>query len=146
MQRFNIRCYALIINDQKEILLSDEHRFGKAFTKFVGGGLEFGEGTKECLERELLEELGLDTIIGDLFYVNDFYQQSVFNENDQMLSFYFWVKEIDYAKINVGNHLFPLTVDGEKFRWRKISELTPNDVTFPIDKVVVEKIVASNNT
>ncbi len=140
MARFNIRCYALIINDQKEILLSDEHRFGKAFTKFVGGGLEFGEGTKECLERELLEELGLETIIGDLFYVNDFFQQSAFREEDQILSFYFFVEKIDYSQITAKNHSFPLTEDGEKFRWKRISELTMNDVTFPIDKVVVEKV------
>ena len=29
---------------------------GIEFTKFPGGGLEFGEGLRECLVREFLEE------------------------------------------------------------------------------------------
>lgn len=141
MKRFNVRCYAVIINDQNEILLSDEHRFGKSFTKFVGGGLEFGEGTKECLQREIKEELGLNSTIGELFYVNDFYQKSAFNPNDQMLSFYFRVESINYAQLPITNHDYPLTSDGEKFRWVSLSELSSDDLTFPIDKVVADRLV-----
>ena len=73
MKKFNLRVYGLILNEKEEILLMDECRNGVAFTKFPGGGLEFGEGTKDCLVRELKEELLSDFEIGDLFYVNDFF-------------------------------------------------------------------------
>ena len=140
MSRFNIRCYGIIINENNEILLSDENRFGRSFTKFIGGGLEFGEGTKECLKREILEETGLHSEIGELFYVNDFFQESSFSKEDQIISFYYFVEKIDYDKIAITDTSTLEKGDGEKFRWKSISSLTENDVTFPIDKVVVERI------
>ena len=54
MNTTNIRVYGIIINDENQVLLSDELRFGNAFTKFPGGGLEWGEGTKDCLKLSLI--------------------------------------------------------------------------------------------
>jgi len=142
MKRFNLRCYAIIINDHKELLLSDEYRNGHAFTKLVGGGLEWGEGTKDCLKREIKEEMDLDALVGDLFYVTDIFQQSAFNEKDQLISFYYRIKTIDFKNIKIENHTYPLTENGEKFRWKKIDELHPNDLTFPIDKIVIKKLIS----
>jgi ADP-ribose pyrophosphatase YjhB (NUDIX family) len=57
--RFNIRVYALILDRQeKNILISDERVAGLEFSKFPGGGLEFGEGVMDCIHREAIEELG----------------------------------------------------------------------------------------
>ena len=75
MKQFNIRVYGLLINDEQQILLSDEYRNGFAFTKFPGGGLVFGEGFSEALKREFLEEIGITIEVGELFYFNDFYQE-----------------------------------------------------------------------
>ena len=140
MKRFNLRVYAIIINDNDEVLLSDERRFGNAFTKFPGGGLEWGEGLTECLEREIEEELGIDVTIGELFYVNDFFQQSAFREDDQLLSFYYRVYANDYSDVPVSDHSVPLLEEGERFRWISISELKESDVKFPVDKKVAELI------
>ena len=140
MSKINIRCYGIIINKNKEILLSDEHRFGRSFTKFIGGGLEFGEGTSECLEREILEETGLHASIGDLFYVNDFFQESSFSKEDQIISFYYFIEKIDCAAIPIAETSTFEKGNGEIFRWKSIHSLTENDVTFPIDKVVVGEI------
>ena len=138
MGSHNLRVYGIIINDKDEVLVSDELRFGNAFTKFPGGGLEWGEGTKACLKREIEEELGLKSTIGDLFYVNDFFQKSAFRKDDQLTSFYYRVAEIDLNAIPIEDHTFPLTEEGEKFRWISRSEINADKMTFPIDKVVAD--------
>ena len=38
MSYFNVRVYGLLINDDNEVLLSDEREFGMDFIKFPGGG------------------------------------------------------------------------------------------------------------
>ena len=53
---FVIRVYAIIVNENQEVLISDEFQPGIKMTKFPGGGLEFGEGTIDGLKRELREE------------------------------------------------------------------------------------------
>ena len=140
--RFNIRVYAILMNECHEVLISDERQNGHSFTKFPGGGLEFGEGLTTCLARELNEELGIDATIGKLFYVNDFYQQSAFRATDQLVSFYHFVDQFT-GEIETSGHTIPLTVQGEKFRWVSISELSEDMFTFPIDKIVGQKLKES---
>jgi len=140
MNRFNLRVYAIIINPNNEVLVSDELRFGKTMTKFPGGGMEQGEGTKDTLQRELQEELGVMATIGELFYVNDFFQESAFRKEDQLISFYHFIDSIDFLEIVSTNHTIPLTEEGEKFRWVSLTEISSDHFTFPIDKVVAEKL------
>ncbi|MFM2327645.1 MAG: hypothetical protein RIR31_1847, partial [Bacteroidota bacterium] len=61
---FNIRVYGILINENKQVLVSDEFIRGMQITKFPGGGLEFGEGTRDCLKREFMEEMNLEVAIG----------------------------------------------------------------------------------
>jgi len=140
--KYNLRVYGIIINSKDEVLVSDEHKFGRSFTKFPGDGLEWGEGQKEALRRELKEELDLSSEIGDLFYINDFFQQSSFRETDQVFSFYYRVSEIDFNAIPISEHEVPITEEGEKFRWIAISDLTEGVFTFPIDKIVCRKLIS----
>lgn len=141
---FNIRVYGLLI-EQGEILLSDERRFGKKFTKFPGGGLIKGEGIKDCLKREFKEELDIDINIGKLFYLTDFYQESAFNKNDQLISIYYLVDT--KAKIEINSSPKPFDFkskdQNESHRWISVNEIKVKDVTFPIDKIVVEKLTSS---
>lgn len=138
---FNIRVYGILINENDEVLLSDERRFGQEFTKFPGGGLELGEGMKDCLIREFKEELNLEIEVNELIYLTDFYQKSAFGLDDQIISVYYSVSSKDIESIEASR--IPFDFDGdaiESHRWKKRSELTEEDVTFPIDKLVVGKL------
>jgi len=53
MYQFNVRVYGLLINDRQEILISDEQEYGIQFTKFPGGGLEYGEGLTDGLKTRI---------------------------------------------------------------------------------------------
>jgi 8-oxo-dGTP pyrophosphatase MutT (NUDIX family) len=138
MLPFNIRVYGLLVNDLGQVLVSDECRNGYSFTKFPGGGLEFGEGFKEALKREFIEELNLSVEVGDLFYFNDFFQSSAFNPNHQIHSFYYKVSAKEWEFIETDKHNVPLREEGEKHRWIAIDQLEVDHFTFPIDKLVAE--------
>jgi 8-oxo-dGTP diphosphatase len=142
MSEFNIRVYGLLRNEFNEILITDEFRFEHAFTKFPGGGLEFGEGLSDGLKREFKEELNLDIEVGELFFVNTFFQASAFNPNHQLLLFYFWVNCSDWKKISVTQNKTPLTQNGERARWVSLDNLSSEVMTFPIDKLVANKLAS----
>jgi 8-oxo-dGTP diphosphatase len=137
--KFNIRVYGLLIHDDK-ILLTQESRFGNHFTKFPGGGLEFGEGIKDCLIREFKEEFELPIKIDKLFYVNDFFQASAFSKEDQIISIYYLVSP-ESAEFTFDS----ITIKKEKPYWIKIDEVSKKHLTFPIDQIVGELINMENN-
>ncbi|MEP6712577.1 MAG: NUDIX domain-containing protein, partial [Ferruginibacter sp.] len=92
---FNIRVYGILINEQQQVLVSDEFIRGQYITKFCGGGLEQGEGTIDCLKREFLEEMNLAVEVTSHLYTTDFYQQSAFNPAHQLISIYYYVNALE---------------------------------------------------
>ncbi|MEJ8818954.1 NUDIX domain-containing protein [Lacibacter sp. H407] len=141
---FNIRVYGIIINEQKQVLVSDEFIRGAYVTKFPGGGLEFGEGTRDCLKREMKEELNIEAEIGEHIYTTDFYQRSAFNPEHQIVSIYYHVKPLETITVPFKQTLFDFEPhqiadpkgEAEVFRlidWNVFSE---DALTLPIDKVV----------
>src|SRR5687767_15988105 len=95
MEQFNVRVYGILINEEKQVLVADEFIRDKYYTKFPGGGLEFGEGTRDCLKREFLEELNLKVEVTDHLYTTDFFQESAFRPGDQIISIYYLVKPLE---------------------------------------------------
>lgn len=142
--QFTIRVYGLLVNAKGEILLSDEQRFGKRFTKFPGGGLEQGEGTISCLKRECLEEMNQPIENVEHFYTTDFYQPSYFHTSKQILSIYYTFQIYGNQCFKTVDRPFAYAdsngSDFEVFRWRKITDLEVADLTFPIDQHVVNLI------
>lgn len=137
---FNVRVYGLLINEQREILLTDEQEQGYRFTKFPGGGLEFGEGLTNGLKREFIEECNTEVEILCHFYTTDFYVKSAFNDS-QLISIYYLVKNVSPLKFSVKTKAFDFDGTGDSlqsFRWKKLNELQSTDVTFPIDQYVVD--------
>lgn len=143
---FNIRVYGILLNEQKQILVSDEFIRGKYYTKFPGGGLELGEGTRDCLKREFKEEMDLNVEIGDHIYTTDYYQQSAFNPDHQIISIYYFAKPLEPITFALTNSKFDFTEEQlkiykekseiETFRFVDLKDFSEQDVTLPIDKIV----------
>lgn len=146
MHRFNIRVYGILVNDKKQVLVSDEFIRGNYYTKFPGGGLEFGEGTRDCLKREFKEEMDLEVEVGNHLYTTDFFQISAFRPEDQIISIYYWVKALEEIKAPLRDNLFDFdekqlevynrTGETETFRFIDWNNFSEESVTLPIDKIV----------
>lgn len=137
---FIVRVYGILINEKKEILLSDEYQLNMKMTKFPGGGLKYGEGTIDCLKREAIEEFGQEIKIVKHLFTTDFYQEAMFHEGNQLLSIYYLMELNEKPKFKISNIAFdfPERVNGsQSFRWKSIKALSMNDVTFPIDKKMI---------
>ena len=72
MKGFNVRVYGILVHEN-HVLVSDEHIKGMNITKLPGGGLEYGEGTIDCVVREFKEELNLEIEVESHFYTTDFF-------------------------------------------------------------------------
>jgi 8-oxo-dGTP diphosphatase len=147
---FNLRVYGLLINDNKQVLVSDEYIRGGYYTKFPGGGLEFGEGTRDCLKREFKEEMDLNVEVTDHLYTTDFFQMSAFNPEHQIISIYYFARALEPIKAPLRTKPFDfdeqqLAIYAEKkeietFRFIDWADFTAESVTLPIDKVVANLV------
>jgi 8-oxo-dGTP diphosphatase len=150
MNNFSIRVYGILINDKKQVLVSDELIRGMYITKFPGGGLEFGEGTRECLRREFLEEMNLKVDVGKHIYTTDYFQMSAFNPQHQIISIYYFAKALEPITVPLRTKPFDfdeqqLSVyeqkkETETFRFIDWENFSAASVTLPIDKIVADVI------
>ncbi len=146
--QFVIRVYGILLNDYKEVLLSDEYRFGMKMTKFPGGGLVFGEGPEDCMVREALEELGQPVEITSHFYTTGFFQKAMFYDNHQLLSIYYRIKLKGDILFNISTRPFDFdqTTEGsQSFRWKNLNQLRPEDLSFPVDRHVAGMLIRQSN-
>jgi ADP-ribose pyrophosphatase YjhB (NUDIX family) len=147
--------YGILVNEQKQVLVSDEFIRGNYYTKFCGGGMEKGEGTIDCLKREFIEEMQLPVYIIGHLYTTDFYQQSAFNPAHQIISIYYRVKPLEDIRVPIRTSpfqfdeeqlkIYEATGETETFRfidWQKFSE---DSVSLPIDKLVARLIKETFN-
>ncbi|MEO5984696.1 MAG: NUDIX domain-containing protein [Ferruginibacter sp.] len=147
---FNIRVYGILINERRQVLVSDEYIRGQYLTKFCGGGLEFGEGTIECLRREFMEEMQLKISVKEHLYTTDFYQQSAFDPSHQILSIYYFVEALEEITIPLRNapfqfddtqiKMYNATGETETFRFIEWADFSEDCLTLPIDKKVAKMI------
>lgn len=149
MALFNVRVYGILIDDQQRLLVSDEFIRGAYITKLPGGGLEIGEGTRDGLAREFMEEANLKVTVGDHFYTTDFFQISAFNNKDQIISIYYLVysdrtdtiaikqKAFDFLPEQVAD----ITGTAEHLRWVPLTDLKEETMTLPIDKVAIKMLL-----
>jgi len=139
--KFTIRVYALIINNKNQVLVSDEYVFDMYMTKFPGGGLEFGEGTIDCVKRELLEECGQEIEVTDHFYTTDYFQPTVISDGFQVISIYYLAHFKEDVRFRITDKAFDFqNSETIAFRWLSLDDLTPALFTLPIDKKVSEML------
>lgn len=130
---FNIRVYGVCLNQNNEFLVLHEEYAGQYLTKLPGGGLEFGEGTIECLQRELNEELNLKIKNTEHFYTQEEFLVSRFKDSQQLLTIYYLVSVEDV------NDLLIMDPCIENVEWIPITEQN-SPLELPIDLVVYKKL------
>ena len=143
IKHFNIRVYGIITNERNEVLVCDEYIFDTYMTKFPGGGLHFGEGPEDCIKREAREEFGQEVEIISHFYTTGFFQKALFYPNHQLISIYYKAKFVWPLQFSISEKPFDFEQDkngSQSFRWVKINMLKPDEFSFPIDKLVAEKL------
>ena len=140
IMHFNIRVYGIAINEENRILLTDEYRLGRRMTKFPGGGLEFGEGTLDCLKRECMEEFAQEIDILKHFYTTDYFQPTqLIEEPQQLISIYYMIKlkNPDILVTTTRKFDFEDKDGAQTFRWVNLKDLREDELTFPIDRKVM---------
>ena len=147
---FTIRVYGILLNANKQVLVSDEHIRGNYYTKFPGGGLELGEGPRDCLKREFMEEMGLRVEVGVHIYTTDFYQMSAFNPADQIIAIYYFARALEPITATLRTipfdfdeqqkKIYDQTRETETFRFVDWNDFSEETVTLPIDKIAAAMV------
>src|SRR5690606_4000919 len=134
MNFFNIRTYGILINDKREILISDELYHGQQFSKFPGGGLEFGESLPDAIKREFIEECNLKIEEINLLYITDTVVQSAFNDS-QVIGVYYQVFTDEDIHLSIKTKRFDFDEGhAQSFRWIPIQKFSSHDLTFEMDQ------------
>jgi 8-oxo-dGTP diphosphatase len=136
-RRFNIRVYGILLRDGK-VLLADELIKGRKATKFPGGGLEYGEGIRDCLLREFREELGLELSEVSHFYTTDFFVASAFDDS-QVISVYYLVRTASQHEVVPIEEKDARNI--EALRWVSLKALREEDLTLVIDRHVTSMLM-----
>jgi 8-oxo-dGTP diphosphatase len=143
INKFNIRVYGITLNKEEQVLIADEYVLDTKMTKFPGGGLEFGEGTIDCLKREALEEFGQEIEVIEHIYTTDYFQPTLFYTDMQLISIYYLFQFTTPIRFKISKQPFdfPAGINGAiSFRWQKIKDLKEEDFSFPTDKKMVSII------
>ncbi|NAW51870.1 NUDIX domain-containing protein [Elizabethkingia argentiflava] len=130
IDRYNIRVYALCIEDQNILTLFESY-CGKDLLKLPGGGLEFGESILDCLHREFMEELNVKIEIIEHFYTQETFLRSLYQENEQLLTIYYRVKIKDFDNLKIQ------VPEIKRAEWFPLS--APNPFCLTVDQLVFEK-------
>jgi len=144
--QFTIRAYGLLLHEGN-VLVADQLIKGRRITKFPGGGLEYGEGLKDCLVREIKEELDVRVVSIEHLYTTDFFQQSIFHERPmQVIAVYYTFSIEDPGAIRLLSAPFAFSDQQQKegFRWLKLEHAREEDMSLPIDRHVLRMLIGKS--
>jgi ADP-ribose pyrophosphatase YjhB (NUDIX family) len=130
----------------KEVLVAEEFHFDTFMRKFPGGGLDFGEGIRDCVVRELREELSIDVTEMQLLHTTEQFVQSAFYDDQQVIAVYYLVAAPEELILRYREEFVAPTENGqERFKWVKVVDLYPDDFTFEVDKEAIKKFRVTIN-
>ena len=151
-----IICAVVLLNKKNEALLqlrdNKEGLSASGLLVFPGGHRDNEENLIECAKREFLEEMNLNVEVGKHLYTTDYFQLSSFNSSHQIISIYYFVNALE--KITAPLRTKPFDFDDEQlkiyeqqkeivtFRFIDVDKLTTEDVSLPIDKLIVQLLLA----
>jgi ADP-ribose pyrophosphatase YjhB (NUDIX family) len=101
---FAVTCRALIIDKNELLMVRHNPKFD--YLALPGGRLEVGEHVTDCLERELIEELGIRAQVGQLAFINDWVGPA-----DHRVEFFFLVNngaDFRHADTSTSTHGYEL--------------------------------------
>lgn len=137
MNGFNIRVYAFCVHDGKLLTLHENYA-GTPLLKLPGGGLEFGEGTLDCLHREFMEELNLTIEVLDHVYTQEQMVPSLIKDGKQLLTIYYEARILDPSGLKV-NEDTPIN----HVEWKDLSQEVP--LGLPSDQWAFHKFLSVRN-
>ena len=117
---------AILARDGKILIArrrSSDHLAGK--WEFPGGKIEDGESPEECLRRELHEEFGVDTSIGE------FLAESVYHYDHISIRLLAYRTLLGYGKLEPNDH--------DAYAWVTIDEMDAYDFA-PADVPFVDRL------
>lgn len=136
---FRYRTGAFILKDDKMLFVKS--KFGGYFY-MIGGGVSLGETSVDCIEREILEETGINAKVERLAVVTENFfkgKGGILEGLDcHTIEFYYLVKVIDDSNV------FSKTDDGEELVWIPIAEIKksffkPSFIPEKIDEIIAGK-------
>ena len=119
---------ALIIKNDKVLLVRRGHEPNMGKWSLPGGSVELGETLQEAVCREVFEETNLEVEIGDIAYVYDV----IAGEGGKVL--YHYVIICYWAKIVAGN-IIPGS-DAEDVMWQPINEIDNLETTSGLADII----------
>ncbi|MND44098.1 hypothetical protein D3C80_349270 [compost metagenome] len=90
-----------------------------------------------------MEECGCEIEVLDHFYTTDFFQESMFGSG-QLISIYYLVRNSSPLAVRISQTPFDFKERielSQSFRWLSLQKISPEDMTFPIDKHVVSMLL-----
>jgi ADP-ribose pyrophosphatase YjhB (NUDIX family) len=131
----NIRPNALIIIRKDNYILASKGIDGqKTFYRLMGGGIEFGELSKDAIKREILEELGLEIMNEKFLCVTE----NVFDYKSQKCHEITFLYQGDFVDKSMyeKEKIKRLDYEGEYSEWILISEIkNSNILLYPVEAI-----------
>jgi len=118
----------ILINSEKKILVAQRlsHQIKAGFWEFPGGKVEEGESAFKALQREFLEEIGVQISQAEPWVKFDY----VYPHKHVLLDVWF-IK--DFSGMPIG-------AEGQPIRWISANEMT--NLSFPEgNKIIIEKLI-----
>ncbi|BHH84607.1 (deoxy)nucleoside triphosphate pyrophosphohydrolase [Desulforhopalus sp. 52FAK] len=97
----------------------------EGFWEFPGGKIELGESPEECLQRELKEELGIDSVIGS------FFAESCYNYGTKHVRLLCYLVEYNKGSFSLNDH--------DEIRWLSTDQILSVNWA-PADIPIVKKL------